>query len=103
MTATSQALNRLIAAALACNLTRVYTHVWSGPQDNNSYPSINVNSAHHELTHAGKDFRIVLMGHAGGKLPGNRYLRLEQQVMGLQVTEYGSWDKTTRTMPEILV
>jgi hypothetical protein len=60
-----------------------------------------------------KDFRIVLMGHAGGQLPGNRHLRLDgrkvtelmltmQQVMGLQVTEYGSWDKTSKTMPEIL-
>jgi hypothetical protein len=61
-----------------------------------------------------KDFRIVLMGHAGGKVPGNRYLRLDgrkvtelmltmQQLMGLPVTEYGSWDKTSKTMPEILV
>jgi hypothetical protein len=166
MTAKSKALNRLIAAALACNLTRVYTHMWSGPRDENTYPTIGINAAHHDLTHAGntqqysdieryimsqyadlaqvmkdtpmasgsvldhtllygvseiaepqshimKDFRIVLMGHAGGKLPGNRYLRLEgrkvtelmltmQQVMGLEVTEYGTWDKTTKTMPEIL-
>jgi hypothetical protein len=166
MTATSQALNRLITAALACNLTRVYTHMWSGPRSDNTYPVININAAHHDLTHEGRveqhsaieryimsqyadlaqvmkdtpmasgnvldhtllygvseiaepqshvmtDFRIVLMGHAGGKLPGNRHLRLEgrkvtelmltmQQVMGLQVTEYGTWDKTTKTMPEIL-
>jgi hypothetical protein len=63
--------------------------------------------------HVMTDFRIVLMGHAGGKLAGNRYLRLEgrkvtelmltmQQMMGLNVTEYGTWDKTTKTMPEIL-
>jgi hypothetical protein len=166
MTAKSKALNRLIAAALACNLTRVYTHMWSGPRDENTYPTININAAHHDLTHEGKtqqyseieryimsqyadlaqvmkgtpmasgtvldhtllygvseiaepqghvmtDFRIVLMGHAGGKLAGNRYLRLEgrkvtelmltmQQMMGLNVTEYGTWDKTTKTMPEIL-
>jgi len=166
MTAQSQALNRLIAAALACNLTRVYTHLWSGPRDDNTYPTIPINSAHHELTHAGqtsqytqieryimsqyadlaqvmkdtpmaagnvldhtliygvsevseprnhvmKDFRIVLMGHAGGQLPGNRYLTLQgrkvtelmltmQQVMGLPVTTYGSWDRTSKTMPEIL-
>jgi hypothetical protein len=166
MTAKSQALNRLITAAVACNLTRVYTHLWSGARDDNTYPTINVNSAHHDLTHAGqkaqhtkiekyimsqyadlaqvmkdtpmgagnvldrtliygvsdvgepqghimKDFRIVLMGRAGGKLPGNRYVRLQgrkvtelmltmQQVMGLEVTQYGSWDRTTKTMPEIL-
>jgi hypothetical protein len=166
MTAQSQALNRLIAAAVACNLTRVYTHLWSGPRDDNSYPTINVNVAHHDLTHQGNtaeyskieryimsqyadlaqvmkdtpmgagnvldytliygvseladplsavmtDFRIVLMGHAGGQVPGNRHLNLEgrkvtelmltmQQLMGLQVTEYGTWDKTTKTMPEIL-
>lgn len=166
MTARSQALNRLIAAAVACNLTRVYTHLWSGARDDNTYPTISVNSAHHDLTHAGqkeqhtkiehyimsqyadlaqvmksmplgagtvldrtliygvsdvgepqghvmKDFRMVLMGHAGGKVPGNRHLRLQgrkvtelmltmQQLMGLQVNEYGSWDRTTKTMPEIL-
>jgi hypothetical protein len=174
MTAKSQALNRLLVAALACNLTRVYTHLWSGPRNDNLYPvmgsaTLPSNVEHHSLTHGSgesrqqcsqieryimsqyadlaqvmkdtpmaagnvldhtllygvsevadpqgevmKDFRIVLMGHAGGQLPGNRHLRLEgrkvtelmltmQQVMGLQVTEYGSWDKTSRTMPEILV
>jgi hypothetical protein len=25
-----------------------------------------------------------------------------QQVMGLKVTTFGSWDKTSKTMPEIL-
>jgi hypothetical protein len=64
--------------------------------------------------HVMKDFRIVLMGHAGGKVPGNRWVRLQgnrkvtelmltmQQLMGLQVSEYGSWDRTTKTVPEIL-
>jgi hypothetical protein len=166
MTATSQALNRLIAAAVACNLTRVYTHLWSGPRDDNPYPTISINAAHHDLTHEGKtadysqieryimsqyadlaqvmkdtpmaagnvldhtliygitelaepqwhvhqDYRIVLMGHAGGQLPGNRHVRLVgrkvtelmltmQQVMGLEVSTYGSWDRTSVTMPEIL-
>jgi hypothetical protein len=166
MTAQSQALNRLITAAVACNLTRVYTHLWSGPRDDNAYPTIPVNAEHHSLTHAGKtaeyskieryimsqyadlaqvmkdtpmaagnvldhtliygvsevaepqghvmtDFRIVLMGHAGGQVPGNRHVRLEgrkvtelmltmQQLMGLDVTTFGSWDRTSTTMPEIL-
>jgi hypothetical protein len=167
MTAKSQALNRLITAAVACNLTRVYTHLWSGARDENTYPVINVNRDHHTLTHDGntaehtkieryimeqyadlakvmkettigattvldqtliygisdiafepqwhvhRDYRIVLMGHAGGRLPGNRHVRLPgrkvtelmltmQQVMGLQVSTYGSWDRTTKTMPEIL-
>jgi hypothetical protein len=168
MTAQSQALNRLIAAAVACNLTRVYTHLWSGPRDDNTYPTIPINSAHHDLTHANpsrsaqyspieryimsqyadlaqvmkntpmaagnvldhtliygvsevaepgghimKDFRIVLMGHASGRVPGNRHVRLVgrkvtellltmQQVMGLDVTTFGSWDRTSTTMPEIL-
>jgi hypothetical protein len=26
-----------------------------------------------------------------------------QQVMGMPVTTYGSWDKTSKTVPEILV
>jgi hypothetical protein len=166
MTATSQALNRLITAAVACNLTRVYTHLWSGARDDNTYPTIPINTAHHDLTHAYdkprygqieryimsqyadlaqvmKDtpmgagsvldhtliygvsdvaepemhimtnYHMVLMGHAGGQLPGNRFLRLQgrkvtelmltmQQVMGLQVDSFGSWDQTTSTMPEIL-
>jgi hypothetical protein len=166
MTAQSQALNRLIAAAVACNLTRVYTHLWSGPRSDNPYPTIPVNAEHHTLTHDGnrqeqskieryimtqyadlaqvmkdtpmaagnvldhtliygvsevpepqnhvhKDYRIVLMGHAGGRVPGNRHVRLEgrkvtelmltmQQLMGLDVTTFGSWDRTSTGMPEIL-
>jgi hypothetical protein len=167
MTAKSKAFNRLITAAVACNLTRVYTHLWSGPRDDNTYPTIPINADHHNLTHLGrkpehtqiekyimsqyadlaqvmkdtpmgagsvldqtliygisevaepqwhehKDYRIILMGHAGGQLPGNRHVRLPaqrkvtelmltmQQVMGLEVNEYGSWDRTTKTMPEIL-
>jgi hypothetical protein len=166
MTTTSRTLNRLIAAAVACNLTRVYTHLWSGPRDENSYPTIPVNRDHHTLTHDGsvaeyskieryimsqyadlaqvmkdtpmaggnvldhtliygvselaepqwhvhKDYRIVLMGHAGGQVPGNRHVRLVgnkvtelmltmQQVMGLDVTTFGSWDRTSTTMREIL-
>jgi hypothetical protein len=166
MTAQSQALNRLIAAAVACNLTRVYTHMWSGPRSENSYPTIPVNREHHTLTHDGskaehskieryimsqyadlaqvmkdtpmaagnvldhtliygvsevpepqwhvhRDYRIVLMGHAGGRVPGNRHVRLVgrkvtelmltmQNLMGLDVTTFGSWDRTSTTMPEIL-
>jgi hypothetical protein len=63
--------------------------------------------------HIMTNYHIVLMGHAGGKLPGNRHIRTPgrkvtelvltlQQVMGLQVTAWGSWDKTSKTMPEIL-
>jgi hypothetical protein len=166
MTARSRALNRLITAAVSCNLTRVYTHLWSGARDDNTYPTIPINAAHHDLTHMGQtpqytqieryimsqyadlaqvmkdtpmgagnvldhtllygvsdvaepgghvmsNFHMVLMGHAGGQLPGNRFVRLQgrkvtelmltmQQMMGLEVSSYGSWDQTTRTMPEIL-
>ncbi|HEV3059390.1 MAG TPA: DUF1552 domain-containing protein, partial [Vicinamibacterales bacterium] len=177
VTATSQAMNKLIAAALACNMTRVYTHLWSGGRDDNHYPIIMLDTQHHELTHMGgptspqnlqaaqiekyimsqyadlarnlkgismgastlldntllygitelgepsghimTNYHIVLMGHAGGKLPGNRHYRAPgtgtptgrkvtelmltlQQVMGMKVTTYGSWDKTSKTMPEIL-
>ena len=167
MTAKSQAINKLIVTALSCNLTRVYTHLWSGPRSDSSYPTININGAHHAYTHGGdgqepraiekyimsqyadlakqmkatplgagnvldrtliygiseqgtdpkahlmKDYHIVLMGHGGGKLPGNRHVRLVgrkvtelcltmQQVVGTGATTWGSWDKTTKTMPEIL-
>jgi hypothetical protein len=168
MTAKSQAINRLIVAALSCNLTRVFTHLWSGARDDNTYPTIPINSDHHSLTHgtvaqnedakkieryvmsqyadlakvmkdtpmgAGTvldntliygvsdvaapqghlmtNFHIVLMGHAGGKLPGNRHIRLPgrkvtelvltlQQVMGLNVDTWGSWDQTSKGMSEIM-
>jgi len=167
---TSAAMNQLIATALSCNMTRVYSHLWSGARDDNHYPVINVDTEHHTLTHnnasdaqtkAGqiekyimsqyaslaqtlkdtpmgasnllentiiygiselgdnphdhlmKNYHIVLMGHAGGKIKGNRHYRQPgrkvtelmltlQQVMGMNVTTFGSWDKTSTTMPEIL-
>jgi hypothetical protein len=170
MTARSGAMNDMIAAALQCNLTRVYTHLWSGARDENTYPTIPINSEHHSLTHmdgptgpnneqaatiegyimtqyadlarklkakpmgAGtvldqtliygisdlaepsghimSNYHIVLLGHAGGQLPGNRHVRLPgrkvtelvltlQQMMGTKATTWGSWDKTSKTMPEI--
>jgi hypothetical protein len=175
VTAASQALNQLITAALACNLTRVYSHLWSGARDDNDYPIVMLNSEHHEMTHGDAtqnqqvatniepyvmtqyadlarklkgvtmgastlldntiiygiselaepsghlmtNYHIVLMGHAGGKIPGNRHFRPPgagtptsrrvtqlmltlQQVMGMNITSYGSWDPTTTGMPEIL-
>jgi hypothetical protein len=64
-------------------------------------------------THIMTNYHIVLMGHGGGKIPGNRHYRAPgrkvtelvltlMQVMGLQVDTWGSWDKTSTTMPEIL-
>jgi hypothetical protein len=167
MTAKSHAINQLIVAALSCNLTRVYTHMWSGPRSDNAYPTLDISGTHHAYTHgtdaqepraieryimsqyadlaklmkatplgAGnvldntliygvselaepqnhvmKDYHIVLMGHGGGKLPGNRYIRIPgrkvtelvltlQQVMGLDVQTWGSWDRTSQTVHEILV
>lgn len=53
VTERSQAIHRLVATALACNLTRVYTHLWSGGRDDNTYPMIGINEDHHGLTHGG--------------------------------------------------
>ena len=64
-------------------------------------------------THVMTDYHVVLMGHGGGKLAGNRPIRIPgrkvtellltlQQVMGLDVTTWGSWDRTSKPMPEIL-
>jgi len=166
VTATSNAMNQLIAAALSCNMTRVYSHLWSGARDDNHYPIINQDTEHHTLTHdnkiteAGqiqkyimdnyanlaqtlkdttigatnllnqtiiygisdvaepyghvmKNYHIVLMGHAGGQIKGNRHYRKPgrkvtelmltlQQVMGMKITTFGTWDKTSTSMPEIL-
>jgi hypothetical protein len=167
MTAKSHAINQLIVAALACNLTRVYTHMWAGPRNDNAYPTLELLGGHHAYTHgtdgqeprtieryimsqyadlaklmkatplgAGtvldhtliygvselaepqgelmSNYHIVLMGRGGGKLAGNRHIRIPgrkvtelvltlQQVMGLNVDTWGSWDRTSTTVPEILV
>jgi hypothetical protein len=169
VTATSKAMNKLIAVALSCNMTRVYSHLWSGARDDNHYPIVQLDTEHHNLTHgdaaqnekathiekyvmsqyadlaqnlkdtpmgAGnlldntiiygisdvaepashvhKNYHIVLMGKAGGKVKGNRHYRKSgrkvtelmltlQKLMGLNVTSFGSWDKTSTTMDEILV
>jgi hypothetical protein len=171
MEAKSKVMNKLIASALACNLTRVFTHLWSGPRSDSTYPQLMLNGkaiqgAHHAYTHGSdgqepramerfimaqyadlakvmkatpmgasmlldntliygisdvaepaqhimKDYHIVLMGKAGGKLPGNKFVRLPgrkvtelgltmQQLMGMNVTTWGSWDKTSKTISEIL-
>ncbi|HEY8925501.1 MAG TPA: DUF1552 domain-containing protein, partial [Polyangia bacterium] len=166
VTATSTAMNQLIAAALSCNMTRVYSHLWSGARDDNHYPIINQDTEHHTLTHdnktteAGqiqkyimdnyanlaqtlkdttigatnlldqtiiygisdvaepyghvmKNYHIVLMGHAGGKVKGNRHIRKTghkvtelmlalQQVMGMKVSTFGTWDKTSTPFNDIL-
>jgi hypothetical protein len=63
--------------------------------------------------HIMSNWHIVLMGKAGGKLAGNRHIRIPgrkvtelgltmQQVMGMNVTSWGSWDKTSKTVSEIL-
>jgi hypothetical protein len=69
---------------------------------------------HDPKNHLMKDYHIVLMGKAGGKLPGNKFVPLSlsrkvtelvltmQQVMGLRVTDWGTWDKTSKTVNEIL-
>jgi hypothetical protein len=167
MTAKSHAINQLIVAALSCNLTRVYSHLWSGARSDSIYPTLDLDGGHHAYTHANdgqeprnieryimsqyadltklmkatpmgagnildntliygvsdvaepkahimKNYHMVLMGKAGGKLPGNQHIRLPgrkvtelmltlQKVMGLNVTSYGTWDKTSKTIDEILM
>ncbi|HEY8926156.1 MAG TPA: hypothetical protein VIU64_17355, partial [Polyangia bacterium] len=60
-----------------------------------------------------RNYHVVLMGHAGGKIKGNRHYRPTGhkvtelmltllQVMGVNVTTFGTWDRTSMTMPEIL-
>ena len=51
VTATSKAMNKLIAVALSCNMTRVYSHLWSGARDDNHYPIVQLDTEHHNLTH----------------------------------------------------
>ena len=53
LTERNEIINRLVVAALSCNLTQVYSHIWSGARDDNTYPIIGINDEHHNLTHAG--------------------------------------------------
>jgi hypothetical protein len=167
LTAKSEAINQLLVAALSCNLTRVFTHMWSGPRSDDLYPNLQLASGHHAYTHGAdaqeprqieryimsqyadlarrmkatpvgagtlldntliygvselssprdhinRDYHVVVMGRGGGKLAGNRHVRIPgrrvtelvltlQQAMGLDVLTWGSWDKTSRFVPEILV
>jgi hypothetical protein len=167
VTAKSHAINQLVVAMLSCNLTRVYSHMFSGPRSGSNYPIIQITGSHHSYTHGSdgqeprkiekyamsqfadlaklmkaapmgagtvldhtltygvsevaepakhimSNYHIVLMGKGGGKLAGNRHIRIPgrkvtelmltmQQVMGMTVDTYGSWDKTSKTVPEILV
>jgi hypothetical protein len=166
VTAVSESMNQLIAWALKCNMTRVYSHLWSGARDDNHYPIINLDTEHHTLTHDGKraeaqqiqeyimghyahlaqtlkdttigdknlldqtllygisdvaepqghimsNYHIILMGHAGGALPGGRHIRRPgrkvtelmlamQQVMGLDIDTFGTWDQTSEPFNDIL-
>ncbi|HVY31005.1 MAG TPA: hypothetical protein VHB79_30820, partial [Polyangiaceae bacterium] len=64
--------------------------------------------------HIMTNYHMLLLGKGGGRLAGNRHVRLPgrkvtelmltmQQVAGMDVKSYGSWDTTSKTMPEILV
>jgi hypothetical protein len=166
ITARSQAINQLLVAALSCNLTRVFTHMWSGPRNDNVYSNLGLTGGHHAYTHGAdgeeprkieryvmsqyadlarrmkatpvgagtlldntiiygvselaspkteimRDYHIVVMGRGGGKLAGNRHVRIPgrrvtelvltlQQAMGLDVSTWGTWDKTSKIVSEIL-
>ena len=61
-----------------------------------------------------KNYHIGLMGHAGGKIKANRHIRKVgnkvtelmlalQQVMGMNVKTFGTWDKTSTPFNDILL
>lgn len=166
----NQVINSLVVAALACNLTRVYSHMWSGARDDNTYPIIDIDDEHHSLTHAQaagnrvasvieryimeqyadliiqmdntsigagtlldhtinlgvtdvtnpanhrhSDYHSFVFGGGGGKIAGDQHLRFEGsrkltelhltvfKALGLPMTEWGNWDRTSRTVDELLV
>jgi hypothetical protein len=47
----SKAMNRVLALALSCGVTRVFTDHFCGPRDDNVYPQSGVNQGFHGLTH----------------------------------------------------
>ncbi len=47
----SQLMSQLLAVALACDLTRVFSYEWSATQSLAIYSEIGVNQEHHELNH----------------------------------------------------
>jgi hypothetical protein len=49
MSARSRLMGELVAMALACDITRVFSHLYSEPVNNVLYP--NARAGHHQLTH----------------------------------------------------
>jgi hypothetical protein len=50
-TAVNAAMARVVALALSCDLTRVFSFMFSGSVGETSYPEVGQNKAHHQLTH----------------------------------------------------
>jgi hypothetical protein len=67
------------------------------PELISTYPILNLSGAHHAYTQ--------LAGNRHIRIPGRKVTELGltmQQVMGLNVTSRGSWDKTSKVITEIL-
>jgi hypothetical protein len=41
----------IVATALACDMTRIFSFEWSAPASNDKYPEVGMNDPHHRLTH----------------------------------------------------
>jgi hypothetical protein len=50
-TAVNTAMARVVALALSCDLTRVFSFMFSGSVGETSYPEVGQDKAHHQLTH----------------------------------------------------
>jgi hypothetical protein len=51
LTATNASMARLVAVALACDQTRVFSYMFSGSVGGTSYPELKITTNHHSLTH----------------------------------------------------
>jgi hypothetical protein len=51
LTATNASMSKLIALALACDQTRVFSYMFSGSVGGTSYPELKISGNHHSLTH----------------------------------------------------
>ena len=65
----------------SCNMTRVYSHLWSGARDDNHYPIINQDSEHHTLTHDQRSRRATIEKYIMGQY-ANLAQTLKDTTMG---------------------
>jgi hypothetical protein len=63
--------SEVLAHALACDLTRIFSYEWAATQSEERYPEVGMNTPHHTFTHAGagseahgRVIRLIMQNYA---------------------------------------